>query len=137
MSRANPPRKRRCAAKTAAGKPCRMAPLEGKPCCFAHEGSAAKERAIARKKGGTNRRTPDDSRPPGPVSLRTAADVQAMLELVMDATWLQENSARRSMALATLLGIAAKAIEVGGLEERIAALEAREPQNRPALRRVR
>ncbi|NLG19784.1 MAG: hypothetical protein GX556_20895 [Fibrobacter sp.] len=52
-------------------------------------------------------------------------DVQAVLERALADTWEQENSGARTQALVRLAHGALKALEVGDLEERLAALEAR------------
>jgi uncharacterized small protein (DUF1192 family) len=53
--------------------------------------------------------------------------VQALLEETVSTTLAQENTGQRSRTLGYLLGLALKALEVGELEERIAALEERLP----------
>jgi len=59
----------------------------------------------------------------GPASLRNPEEVLALLEEVLAHTRLQENSAQRSRTLISLALAALKALEVGELEERLAALE--------------
>ena len=103
-----------------------MAPLEGSTFCFAHDPRRGKERAQARKRGGHNRQTPrasDAAREE--ISLGDVAGIRAILEDVVADTLAQENSAQRSRAVGTLLGVALKALEVGELEQRIEALELR------------
>jgi hypothetical protein len=92
--------------------------------CFAHDPASARARAASRKKGGRNRRTPDGELPDG-VTLRSVNTIQQVLEQVVGVTLKQSNSARRSRTLGYLLGIALRALEVGELEDRITALEAR------------
>ena len=108
-----------------------MPPVAGSRRCFAHDPARGRDRAAARKRGGRNRRAPAPSADGrsggadrGPVALRDVASVQALLEATVTDTIAQENSAQRSRTLGYLLGIALKALEVGELEERLAALEA-------------
>lgn len=108
-----------------------MAPLEGDTFCFVHSPARAHERAVARKKGGAGRRTPRGSQRErgAPVSLGTVPEVLAELELLYADTLCQENSGARSRTLGGLLGVALRVVEVGELEGRVAAIEAR--QNEP------
>ena len=55
--------------------------------------------------------------------LRDVASVQEVIEEAVRDTLAQPNSAQRSRALGYLAGIALKALEVGELEARLAALE--------------
>lgn len=94
--------------------------------CFAHAPERAQDRAKARKQGGNNRQTPHA--PTGAresVSLRDVPSIQLLLERVTADTLVQENSERRSRAMGSLLAIALRVLEVGGIEERLAALEER------------
>jgi len=100
-----------------------MPPLEGSRYCFAHDPARAGDRAAARKRGGRNRRTPPDATPAREVRLRDVGSVQALLEETVSTTLAQENSGQRSRTLGYLLGLALKALEVGKLEDCLAALE--------------
>ena len=103
-----------------------MAPIAGSPYCFAHSPDRARERAEARKLGGRNRQTTGATGSPSePVRLRDVRSVQALIESAVSDTLVQENSAQRSRTLGYLAGIALRALEVGELEDRLAALEAR------------
>jgi hypothetical protein len=102
-----------------------MHPLSGSERCFNHAVETARDRAEARRKGGLATRTPhlfEIGKDPSP--LRDVASVQALLETVVHETRVQPNGPERSRALGSLLTIALRALEVGELEERIAALEA-------------
>ena len=115
-----------CTATTASGKHCQAPAQQGRPFCFAHDPERAAERADARRRGGYNRRTPKAGDPDGyPTRLRSVGDVQAVLEAALRDTVQQENSGQRTQALVRLAHGALKALEVGDLEERLAALEAR------------
>jgi hypothetical protein len=110
-----------------------MAPLEISDWCFAHDPNRGRERAIARKRGGRNRRTPAGG-VAEPVPLATVVEVRRVLEQAVGDACALENSARRAHALATLLNLALRAVEVGDLEERLAALEAAAEHHRNGLR---
>ena len=60
-----------------------------------------------------------------PPQLRNVGSVQALIERAVGDTLVQENSAQRSRTLGYLAGMALRALEVGELEERLTALEAR------------
>lgn len=113
----------RCQAQTKQGQPCGATPRTGQPFCAFHDPGRAAEQAQARRRGGYNRQTVKAAGVTGPESLRTPAEVQALLEEVLADTRLQENSAQRSRTLISLALAALKALEVGELEERLAALE--------------
>jgi len=108
---------------------CRMAPLKGSDWCWNHSPEKARERAEARKRGGSR------SRPPGtvldteepldglPLALGDMQAVQSALDLIWRDTLRQENSGQRSRTLVTIALAAIKVLEVGEVEERIRALE--------------
>jgi hypothetical protein len=117
---------RQCKMTNRRGKPCGMAPVEGSAFCFNHDPGRATERARSRRKGGEHRRTATASPlPSAPPSLGTVSDVQHLLETAVYDTLQQENSDRRSRALAALCGVALRCFELGGHEERLTALEER------------
>ena len=98
--------------------------------CFNHDPAKGRERAKARKKGGRNRQTPKAGGEAQVVLLRSVGAVQELLEGAVADTLVQENSARRSRTIGYLAGLALKALEVGELEDRLAALEAMQNGNR-------
>lgn len=114
-----------CTATTKSGKPCRAQALAGGTCCLMHSPERAAEVAAIRRAGGLNRRTKRAAGTAYPATLRSVGDVQALLEETLRDTVQQENSGARTGALARLASTALKALEVGELEERLAALEAR------------
>jgi hypothetical protein len=103
-----------------------MAPLTDSRFCWAHDVSRGSDRARARRAGGRSRAVPT-LHPAGaePPSLRTVAEITAMLERVVHDTEAQANTAARSRTLGGLLTLAAKLVEVGELESRLEALEQR------------
>jgi hypothetical protein len=103
-----------------------MAPVAGSEpaLCFTHAPERAPDRARARKRGGEARRTPLlFALGPTPDALRDVGSIQTVLEKTVHETLAQPNSHERSRAVGTLLMIALKALEVGELEARLAALE--------------
>ena len=99
-----------------------MAPLRGEAWCWNHHPTNSRARAVARRRGGQNRRrVVGDS--PKQLELRSAATILALLELAVRGTLAQENSLQRSRTLGYLAGQALKAIEVGELEQRLEAME--------------
>lgn len=115
-----------CTATTRDGRPCGAAALAGGSYCFTHDPARSAERQEARRLGGRNRRTAkviveDD----GTARLRTVGDVQAALERALGDTWAQENSGARTQAIVRVCMAGLKALEVGELEARLVALEAR------------
>jgi hypothetical protein len=118
-----------------------MPPVDGSPFCFAHAPERAAARAAARKAGGRHRHAAAGdgartSRRAAPITLGSVADVRAVLERVTGETLALGNSPARSRTVGALLGVALKAMEVGALEDRIAALEERLSGNYPGPRKV-
>jgi len=127
-----------CTATTKRGTPCAAPALAGSDFCFTHDPARAQDRAAARKRGGYNRRTPKATPDDGArIHLRTVAHVQATLERALADTWAQENSANRTGGIVRIALAALRALEVGELEQRVEALEARiTEQQAPGLRGV-
>ena len=113
----------RCQAQTKQGQSCAANPAAGSAYCAFHDPARAAAQAQARKRGGHNRQTAKAADVLRPAKLRTTKNVMALLEEVLADTRLQENSAQRSRTLISLALAALKALEVGELEERLAALE--------------
>lgn len=117
------------------GERCRQAALREGAFCFWHDPGQAEAAAEARRLGGLRRRrervvagTYDLA------GLATVSDLRRLVEIaVVDALAL-ENSIARARTLAYLAQTAARLLEVGELEARVAALEG---ALGPRLRRVR
>ena len=60
-----------------------------------------------------------------PVTVRSVDDVRALLETTINELRTLENSVSRARTTATLATVTLKAFEIGELEQRIEALEAR------------
>jgi hypothetical protein len=116
--------RRPCSATNRRGAPCRMAPVAGSDRCFTHAPEKAPDRAKARRRGGEATRTPHLFKLSAePATLRDVESVQIVLERTVHETLAQQNGHERSRAIGALLMIALKALEVGELEGRLAALE--------------
>ena len=103
---------------------CQAAPVKGEDHCFWHSPEYAEDVAEARRLGGLRRRR--EVAVSGAyefAGLQTVADIRRILEIgVLDTLGL-ENSIARARTLAYLAMTAIKLLEVGELEQRLAALE--------------
>jgi hypothetical protein len=93
--------------------------------CFWHDPAHAQEAAEASKLGGLRRRK--ESTVAGAYEfegLDSVPKITRLLEIAVVDTLSQENSLSRSRTLAYLAQMALKALEIGGQEERLGALEA-------------
>ena len=113
-----------CKAKTNGGKPCKAKPLTGRAYCFTHDPSNAKHRAQARLKGGLRTRTPHSGKTL-PEQVRTIDQAREILHYTLSEIENMPNSLPRARVLIALFDSFIKSIEIGELEERIAALEER------------
>ena len=104
---------------------CQAAPLREGDYCFWHSPEHAEDVAEARRLGGLRRRR--EVAVSGAyefAGLQTVSDIRRILEIgVLDTLGL-ENSIARARTLAYLAMTAIKLLEVGELEQRLAALEA-------------
>jgi hypothetical protein len=116
--------KRTCRQIKANGERCRAAPLRDSEYCFMHDPSREQERDEARRLGGLRRRREKSVALVYQwLGLRSVQQIRRVLEVAVVDTLAQDNSPARSRALAYLASLALKALEVGELEERVAALE--------------
>lgn len=99
-----------------------MPPLRKSKWCYAHDPTKARERVVARKRGGKNRRKTNGDAPEN-VSLASAHDIRVLLERVAQDGFLLDNSTKRGRLLIAAATTALKGLEVGALEERLSALE--------------
>ncbi len=115
-----------CKAKTKAGQPCKMRALKGSRYCFNHDPAAAAQRAAARKAGGQARHTPHAGDPSiVPEQIENIQDARKILDYVKNELLVADNSIARNRALLALFDSFLRSMEIGELEQRIAALEAR------------
>jgi hypothetical protein len=103
-----------------------MAAVKGGRYCFTHSPETRAAQAQARKRGGENRHTPHAGNPEAiPAQIRSVQDAGAILSYVMAELLVMDNSIPRARALLALFDSYIKSFEIGELEKRIAALEAR------------
>ncbi len=115
---------RSCAGTTERGEPCRAAPLRDDDRCFAHSPSTAQEAAEARRLGGLRRRREGTLQGAYEFEgLDSVARIRRLLEIAAADALGLENSIARVRALIALAQAAAKLLEVGELEERLASVE--------------
>jgi hypothetical protein len=115
-----------CKAKTAAGDPCKMPATKGGKFCFTHSPAHRRAQAEARKRGGQARHTQHAGNPESiPARIESIEDARALLAYVMVELLAHDNSIPRARALLALFDSFVKALEIGEIEKRLQALEAR------------
>jgi hypothetical protein len=115
-----------CAALNAEGEPCGMSRLHDSDFCYIHDPRKAKERAESRRKGGLNRlQALDGHTPREAVAIGAVSDVLRLLEEGAADLLAMKPGERRARALSYLSLSILRALEVGGIEDRLAALEER------------
>ncbi|MGB3904762.1 MAG: hypothetical protein WBB22_07545 [Anaerolineae bacterium] len=93
--------------------------------CFMHDPSRARERAEARRLGGLRRRREKaTSQVFDWGGLKNVEEIRRVLEVAVTDTLGLDNSSARSRTLGYLASLSLKTLEIGELEERVAALEA-------------
>lgn len=117
---------KRCKATNRRGEPCAAYACKDSDYCYWHDPDKAAERKAARRKGGLARhgRSIGVTGDPEPVAISSVADVVRLLEQAVNDVLRLENSIQRARAIGYLAGVIVKALELGELEERVAALEA-------------
>jgi hypothetical protein len=114
-----------CQGRRPDGQRCRSWPIRGEPYCLWHSPEREEEAADARRLGGLRRRR--EKAVSGAydfVGLDSIPSIRRILEIAtIDALGL-DNSIARSRTLISAAVAAAKLLETGELEERLARLEA-------------
>ncbi len=116
--------RRACKAIAKGGGPCRAAPLRDGDFCRMHSPHHTKEVTEARRLGGLRRRR--EVTIAGAYEfegLEDVSQIRRLLEVATLDTLSLENSIARARALAYFAQTALKLLEVGEMEERLAALE--------------
>lgn len=116
--------KAQCKGQTRSGPPCRMKPTAD-GYCFNHSPKQAAARAQSRRAGGLARHTPhfaDASTLPADVT--TLEDARKILTYTLGEILGHDNSIARARVLLALFDSFVKSIEIGEIEQRLAALEA-------------
>ena len=87
--------------------------------CFAHDPKLAARRAAWRRAGGERGPIKNGD----PIEARTVEEIQEQLWATLGSTWQLSNSEPRTRALVGVLALLLRTLEVGELEERVAAIE--------------
>ena len=116
---------RACSQVRPDGRLCRATPLRDEPYCFWHAPERAEDAAEARRLGGLRRRREKTvSSAYEFAGLGTIESIRRIVEIATIDTLGLENSIARSRVLISAALAAAKLLEVGELEARLAELEA-------------
>lgn len=124
-----------CLGTNKSGEPCTLPPMYGFDYCYWHnpDPDIAEKRRRGQSMGGKARHGRVISipkhisvivEPNTPATLRCIDDIFVLLEAAATYTFALENSCKRNRVLVSIAMVALRALEVGDLEERIAALEA-------------
>jgi len=114
----------RCAGVTPEGRGCRAWPIRREPYCLWHSPEREEEAAEARRLGGLRRRREKTLAGAYDLTgLDTIPAIRRVVEIATFDTLGLENSIARARTLIAAAQVAAKLLETGELEERIAALE--------------
>jgi hypothetical protein len=97
--------------------------VQGSNFCLTHDPQRAKDRAERNRKGGRAKRSPKATDGVPAPRIESIADVLAIVNFVVADLWLLDNTVPRARGLLAAGEAAVKALEIGELEERIAALE--------------
>ena len=114
---------KQCKAKTKSGRRCEAYAVAGSDFCLTHAPERARDRAERNRKGGYAKRAPKPSANVAPPKIESIADVLAIINLVIADLWVLENTVPRARGLLASCEAAAKALEIGELEARVAVLE--------------
>lgn len=116
--------RRQCIVRLSSGEPCKAPPLHDSQYCLMHSPEHAQEVQEARRLGGLRRKR--EATVSGAYDfegLETVAGIRRLIHVAVIDTLGMENSISRNRTLAYLAMVALRTLEVGNMEERIAALE--------------
>ncbi len=114
----------RCKTRTKSGKACAGQAVGGGAYCFTHDPSRASARARARKLGGKHRRKSSNAQPFPACDPKLAQGLSVFLESVMRGAWDLDIEPPLARTLGYLAAVQQKILQVGEIEDRLAALEA-------------
>ena len=118
-------RRRSCTARKADGSPCGANPMIDQQFCYSHHPDHKEEAAAARRLGGLRRRREKTIEGAYDLNgLRSADDIQRVVEAITFDLLGMESTIARANAILRAAGVAARLLETGELERRIADLEA-------------
>lgn len=117
--------KRRCAFVMADGQGCRASPLRDGRHCFLHDPERAADAAEARRLGGIRRRRESTLEIAYELDgLDNVEGIRRLLEITVADALSLDNGIGRLRVLIAAVSAAAKLLDAGELEARLAALEA-------------
>lgn len=114
---------RQCKAKKKSGTRCEAYAVIGSDFCLTHDPGRAKERAQRNRAGGLAKAAPKATEGVDAPKVESIADVIALINFTIADLWLLENSVPRARGLLAAASEAIKALQIGELEDRVAALE--------------
>ncbi len=115
---------RRCRAIAEGGQPCNAPPLREHPYCFWHCPDHQTEAQEARRLGGLRRQREATVAGAYDVDgLASVSDIRRLLEIAVTDTLELPNSVARNRTLAYLAQTSLRALEVGEMAQRVAAIE--------------
>ena len=115
---------RRCIFQLPSGRLCKAAPLKDSEFCWVHSPDRTKEVQEARRLGGLRRKR--ESTIASAYQFESLDSVDGIRRIVLIAVLdalSMENSMSRARTLAYLAQVALRMLQVGEIEERVAALE--------------
>lgn len=113
---------KQCKAKTKSGRRCEGYAVTGSDFCLSHDPRRAKDRTARSRKGGRNHAVPKLLKE-WTRKIESIGDLLDLLNLTIADTVAQDNTAARSRVLLQAIETGIKALEIGELENRVAALE--------------
>ena len=117
--------RRRCAFVMADGQGCRASPLRDGRHCFLHDPERAADAAEARRLGGIRRRRESTLEIAYELAGLDSVDgIRRLLEIIVADALSLDNGIGRLRVLIAAVSTAARLLDAGELEARIAALEA-------------
>lgn len=117
-----------CQSHAANGRRCNARAIRGKTRCFFHDPALAEQRTAARRRGGEHNRVailPDDT---AELPLRNSHDAAELIGKTINDLRRGKLDPKVATAVGYLTTVGLRAIQVGDLEQRLAALEGRGPK---------
>ncbi len=111
-----------CQALNKRGEPCRAGARAGQVYCFQHDPERAEAVAEARRKGGANSKKPASA---PPVDLSTPERCRLAVEETINRLRRGDESVQVARTVLYAVAVTRPVLELEGITERIAALEAR------------
>jgi hypothetical protein len=118
--------KAHCQGMAKNGAACGMRPLKNSLYCWNHDPEKAAERAQARKRGGQARHTKHAGNLAAiPDQIATIQEARQILNYALAELLAMDNGIARARALIAIFDSFVRSFEIGEIEQRLQALEAR------------